>query len=78
MPTYEYGCIKCGHKFDVFTSIGEKEKGLKLTCPKCKSSNVTQIFGNINFVMSRGAKSPNEALRKSGGCGPSPLPGCCR
>ena len=33
MPTYEYECAKCGHRFDAFQSI----KALPLTkCPACK------------------------------------------
>ncbi len=77
MPTYEYGCVKCGHKFDILASLREKEKGLKLTCPKCKNSNVVQIFSSINLVISKGSKSTNEAFRKSGGCGSKPVAGCC-
>jgi putative FmdB family regulatory protein len=32
MPTYEYACQKCGHKFEAFQSITEKP--LK-KCPNC-------------------------------------------
>jgi putative FmdB family regulatory protein len=33
MPTYEYECAKCGHRFDAFQSI----KAAPLTkCPECK------------------------------------------
>lgn len=33
MPTYEYECQKCGHRFDEFQSM----KDAPLTrCPKCK------------------------------------------
>ena len=33
MPTYEYECRRCGHIFELFTSmLDEKEK----RCPKCR------------------------------------------
>lgn len=76
MPTYEYGCVDCGEKFDLFASISQKERGLKAECPKCGSAHTVQIFRSINFVKSN-SSSPDEAFRASGGCGPNPLPGCC-
>ena len=33
MPTYEYECMDCGHKFEKFQNI--KDKPLK-KCPKCR------------------------------------------
>jgi len=33
MPTYEYRCKKCSHRFEVFQSIKEAPKK---TCPKCR------------------------------------------
>ena len=33
MPTYEYECQKCGHRFELFQSIKD---GPKKTCPKCR------------------------------------------
>src|SRR5688572_27408130 len=35
MPTYEYGCNKCGHGFTQFMHIDEQDKA-KVRCPKCK------------------------------------------
>jgi putative FmdB family regulatory protein len=34
MPTYDYRCKKCGHRFELFHSI--KDETPK-RCPKCKS-----------------------------------------
>ncbi|MDZ7261052.1 MAG: zinc ribbon domain-containing protein [candidate division KSB1 bacterium] len=76
MPTYEYGCIDCGEKFDVFASISQKERGLKPGCPKCGGTQTVQLFRSINFVKSNGS-SPDAAFRTAGGCGPNPMPGCC-
>ena len=41
MPTYEYECDKCGHKFETFQSI--KANPLK-KCPKCKG-NLRRLIG---------------------------------
>lgn len=76
MPTYEFGCIDCGEKFDVFASVSQKDEGLKLVCPKCGSANAVQLFNSINFVKSS-TGSPNRAFQMAGGCGPNPGPGCC-
>ena len=42
MPTYDYECPACGHKFEAFQSI--KEDPIK-TCPKCKKRKVRRLFG---------------------------------
>lgn len=76
MPTYEYGCIDCGCKFDVFATISEKEKGLDPICPDCGGKNTVQLFNSINFIKSDGG-SADTAFRNSGGCGPNAGPGCC-
>lgn len=41
MPTYDFQCEKCEHKFSVFTSIAQKDK---VVCPKCQSKEVKQLF----------------------------------
>ena len=33
MPTYEYECEKCGHRFELFQSMKDAPKK---RCPKCK------------------------------------------
>ena len=70
MPTYEYICMDCREKTEFFASIAEKEKGLKLKCPKCGGKKLIQFFGQMN-IGSRGA------MGGMPGCGPSSGPGCC-
>ncbi|MBI4372616.1 MAG: zinc ribbon domain-containing protein [Candidatus Omnitrophica bacterium] len=41
MPTYEYECETCGHRFEEFQSI--KAEPLKV-CPQCKG-NVKRLLG---------------------------------
>ena len=33
MPTYEYECLKCGHRFEEFQKMSDKPVGI---CPECK------------------------------------------
>lgn len=74
MPIYEYICLECKEKIEISATISEKEKGLKVICPKCKSSKTAQIFGNI-MVMggSKAGFNPGSIP----GCGPTAGPGCC-
>jgi putative FmdB family regulatory protein len=41
VPTYEYECKKCGHRFDEFQSI--KDEPIK-KCPECKAA-VKRLIG---------------------------------
>jgi putative FmdB family regulatory protein len=41
MPTYEFVCVKCGEEFVSVMSIKEYEAG-RISCPKCKSTEVKQ------------------------------------
>ncbi|MCK4802188.1 zinc ribbon domain-containing protein [bacterium] len=59
MPTYEYSCLDCGNRFDIFATLSEKEKGLKVKCPKCKSKKTSQVFGNISVITPGKNKSPS-------------------
>lgn len=41
MPTYDFRCGECGHKFTVLVSISEKDK---VACPACGSGKIEQLF----------------------------------
>ncbi|WP_227764477.1 FmdB family zinc ribbon protein [Zhaonella formicivorans] len=41
MPTYDYVCKDCGHRFSLFLRLSEKDRA---RCTKCSSSNVNQLF----------------------------------
>ena len=75
MPTYEFGCVDCGHKFDIFATISQKESGLGIKCPQCGSDNAVQLFNSVNFVKSGGG-SADKSFQGSGGCGCGGS-GCC-
>jgi putative FmdB family regulatory protein len=80
MPTYEYVCEGCGHRFDEFQSI----KDDPLTkCPECKKKKLRRLFGTGAAVLFKGsgfyetdyrseayksaAKADQEAAKPAGG-----------
>lgn len=75
MPTYEYECSSCGHKFEASQSIIAQP--LK-TCPKCNkkvkrliSSGVGIIFKGSGFYATdyrKKSKSENTCPKAKEGC----------
>jgi putative FmdB family regulatory protein len=51
MPTYDYLCDACGHKFEHFQSISDK---VLKKCPKCKKSKLRRLFGTGAAVVFKG------------------------
>jgi len=53
LPTYEYQCQKCGHRFDVFQRIVDPPVR---NCPKCKRKNcVEQIISGGSGLIFKGS-----------------------
>jgi putative FmdB family regulatory protein len=52
MPTYEYLCEGCGHRFDEFQSF--KDDALK-TCPKCQEEKLRRLFGTGAAILFKGS-----------------------
>jgi putative FmdB family regulatory protein len=52
MPTYDYVCDGCGHKFELFQSINDP---LARKCPKCKKLKLRRLFGIGAAVMFKGS-----------------------
>ena len=60
MPIYDFKCKACGHRFELFTSISQRDAA---KCPKC-SGEVERVYeGRWSMGVS---PSGNSA---SGGCG---------
>ena len=45
MPLYEYRCESCGHVFDEFLSVSDRETPIQAQCPKCYKMTVRMNFG---------------------------------
>ena len=52
MPTYEYACSKCGHKFKQFQSM--RDEPLK-KCPKCKKLGLKRLIGGGAGLIFKGS-----------------------
>jgi putative FmdB family regulatory protein len=52
MPTYEYACSKCGHKFEQFQSM--RDEPLK-KCPKCKKLGLKRLIGGGAGLIFKGS-----------------------
>ncbi len=52
MPTYEYQCSSCAHRFDEFQSFSEAT--LK-KCPKCKKNKLARLIGTGAAILFKGS-----------------------
>src|SRR5438132_829470 len=52
MPTYDYVCDACGHKFEEFQSFSEEP--LK-KCPECKKNKLRRLFGTGAGIIFKGS-----------------------
>ncbi|MCB1173423.1 MAG: hypothetical protein KDK39_07660 [Leptospiraceae bacterium] len=70
MPYYNFKCMECESITEVKASMQEKEAGLAVECPNCKSSNTTHVFGNIATMVGSRSSAPASAcgLPAGGGC----------
>ena len=47
MPTYDYECTKCGHRFEIFQSMTDEPKK---RCPECKGKVQRLISGGAGII----------------------------
>lgn len=52
MPTYDYECDACGHRFELFQSM--KDQPIK-KCPACKKSKARRLIGMGAGVIFKGS-----------------------
>jgi putative FmdB family regulatory protein len=62
MPTYEYECQKCHHRFELFQSIKDAPKK---TCPKCHG-RVKRLMGTGAGLIFKGSGFYSTDYRKPG------------
>ncbi len=63
MPTYEYKCDECDHKFEVFQSMSDEP--IKV-CEKC-GSNVRKVFNSTGIIFKGSGFYVNDYKNNSGG-----------
>ncbi len=52
MPTYDYLCDACEHKFELFQSIKDS---MKKKCPICGKPKLRRLFGTGAAIMFKGS-----------------------
>jgi putative FmdB family regulatory protein len=62
MPTYEYECQRCDHRFEVFQSIKDAPKK---TCPEC-GGKVRRLLGTGAGLIFKGSGFHVTDYRKPG------------
>ncbi|TDA68701.1 MAG: zinc ribbon domain-containing protein [Clostridia bacterium] len=60
MPTYDFKCNQCGHRFSLVTSISGRKNAV---CPECASREVTQLLTGFFYARPGG----DGAAASSGG-----------
>jgi putative FmdB family regulatory protein len=63
MPTYEYECQSCGHRFELFQNMSDKP--IK-RCPRC-AGGVRRLIGPGSAVLFRGGRSRGTDYGMRGG-----------
>ena len=51
MPTYEYECLKCGHRFEIFQKMTDRPRK---RCPKCRGK-VRRLVGSGAGMIFKGS-----------------------
>ncbi len=67
MPTYEYACTSCGHRFEAVQSFSDPAL---TACPVCRGS-LRKVFGNVGIVL-KGSGFYKTDSRKTGSNGSGP------
>lgn len=66
MPTYEYACSKCGHRFEVFQSMRDDPI---TQCPECRKKSVKRLIGGGAGLIFKGSGFYITDYKKSGSGG---------
>lgn len=56
MPLYEYGCRKCGRRFEVLQKMGASAAGL--VCPSCGAGEVEKKLSTFASAVSSATAMP--------------------
>ena len=64
MPTYDYSCAACGHRFERFESINDDAAK---ECPKCGKKKAKRMLGTGAGLIFKGAGFYTTDSKKSSG-----------
>ena len=80
MPTYDYECRSCGHRFEQFQSMTDKELR---KCPECGRKTLQRLIGAGGGVIFKGSgfystdyRSPAYDKASKDDSGPGCTPAC--
>ena len=75
MPTYDYQCKECGHRFETFQSMKD---AVLTTCPQCEAESLQRLIGAGAGLLFKGSgyyltdykkSSSSAATADTGGAG---------
>ena len=52
MPTYDYECDACQHKFELYQGINDE---VKKKCPECKKNKLRRLLGTGAAIVFKGS-----------------------
>lgn len=62
MPTYDYACKECGHRFEAFQSMSD---AALITCPKCAQETLQRLIGAGAGLLFKGSGYYQTDYKKS-------------
>ena len=63
MPTYDYECDACGHRFEEFQSMNDK---VLSKCPKCGKRKLRRLIGMGAGIIFKGSGFYSTDYKKNG------------
>ena len=63
MPTYDYECQACGHRFEELQSFSDP---LLTKCPACKKNKLERLFGGGGAIIFKGSGFYETDYRRAG------------
>jgi len=67
MPTYEYECEACGHKFEEMQKFSDKPLA---TCPKCRKHKLRRLIGTGGGIIFKGSGFYETDYKRKGKAAP--------
>jgi putative FmdB family regulatory protein len=66
MPTYQYACRTCDHRFEAVQTF--HEEALRV-CPQCEADDLRKLFGNVGVVFKGSGFYRTDSRNSSEGSG---------